>query len=193
MHTQSEQALLLEILFKSPLIRIVLERASQLGTPNWYLGAGCIAQTVWNYHHGYDLTEHIKDCDLVYFDEDLSEEREESFIARGTALFGDLPIAMDIVNQARVHLWYTQSFGYSIQPYTSIEHAISTWPTTATCVALTGANTREMTVFAPYGLTDLLSMTVRANKTQITQEIYAAKVARWIQAWPKLKIIPWNE
>lgn len=193
MQNQNEKALLLEILLQSPLIQKVLNSAPHLGTPNWYLGAGCIAQTVWNFYHEYNPTQHIKDCDLVYFDEDLSEEKEEMFIARGATLFADVPVAMDIVNQARVHVWYEKSFGYSIKPYTSIEHAISTWPTTATCVALTYTDPEEIRIYEPYGLTDLLNMTVRANKTQITQEIYEKKVARWIQAWPKLKIVPWKE
>lgn len=193
MYTPDEKALLLQILSNSPLIRTILERAPQLGTPNWYLGAGCIAQTVWNYYHGHKPTEYIKDCDLVYFDENLSEEREEFFIEQGRTLFQDVAVPMDIVNQARVHIWYTEFFGYPIDPYRSIEHAISTWPTTATCVALTHDAAREIIIHAPYGLKDLLSMTVRANKRQITKEIYESKIDRWKKIWPKLTIVPWDE
>lgn len=37
-----------------------------------------------------------------------------------------------------------------------------------------------------------MSGTVRANKKQITQEIYEAKVARWIKFWPDLNVVPWE-
>lgn len=193
MYTQEEKDRLLLILSKSPLIETIIERAHMLGTPNWYLGAGCIAQTVWNYYHGFASTDYIKDCDLVYFDENLSEDREKFFIKRGRELFGDLSVPMDIVNQARVHIWYTKYFGYPIEPYISIDHAISTWPTTATCVALTRNESKEITIHAPYGLNDLLAMTVRANKKQITQEIYESKLERWTKTWPRLHIVPWDE
>jgi len=187
-----EAELLLSILNQSPVIKHVLERAPQLPTPNWYLGAGCLTQTVWNYYHGYALDAHIKDCDLVYYDEDLSQDKEEWVVEQGNILFRDCSIKMDIVNQARVHLWYEETFEYPIQPYTSIEHAISTWPTTATSIALTyGPDKEGIQIIAPYGLTDALSLVVRANKVQITPEIYQKKVDRWSKVWPKLKVIPW--
>ena len=47
------------ILKKSPLITGVLNGAHRLDAPNWYLGAGCISQTVWNELHGYDLTSNL--------------------------------------------------------------------------------------------------------------------------------------
>lgn len=46
---------------------------------NWYLGAGCIAQTVWNFFHDFEPTIGIgiADYDLVYHDaSDLSLEAQ---------------------------------------------------------------------------------------------------------------------
>ena len=37
---------------------------------NWYVGAGGVNQTVFNYYHGYECDYGIKDYDIVYFDED---------------------------------------------------------------------------------------------------------------------------
>ncbi len=48
-------------------------------------------------------------------------------------------------------------------------------------------------IFAPFGTNDLLSLRVRANCVQITPEIYAAKAERWIEAWPLLEVLPWEE
>ncbi|MGC1188005.1 MAG: nucleotidyltransferase family protein, partial [Candidatus Acidiferrales bacterium] len=68
---------------------------------------------------------------------DLSSESENDYAAKAGRLFRDPDIAIDVKNEARLHLWYEQHFGYKIAPYESVEHAISTWPTTATSVAIT--------------------------------------------------------
>ncbi len=181
-------------LSQSRLIATVLERAPELDMQNWYLGAGCIAQTIWNLQHGFDAASNIKDCDLVYYaDQDLSSEAESAFIERGKQLFSDLNVPVEIVNQARVHVWYKKHFGYGIQPYHSIEQAINTWPTTATCVGVKYDQRGRFIVYAPYGLSDLFGLIVRANKTQITEEIYTRKVERWKGIWPRLTIVPWQE
>jgi hypothetical protein len=37
-----------------------------------------------------------------------------------------------------IHLWYKYKFEVEIAPYTSTEHAISTWPSTATTIGVQG-------------------------------------------------------
>jgi hypothetical protein len=168
---------LIDLAHQNPWLNTVLTRAHELGLPNWYVGAGALCQTVWNDAHGYSLTEHISDIDLVYFDSDLLEESESKHTLNAQRLFSDIPRRIDLKNQARVHLWYAARFGYTIAPYTSVEQAMATWPTTATAV----------------GLDDLFKLVVRPNKLQITRAIYEAKVSRWQKHWPKLQIVDWNE
>ncbi len=182
-----------DILSRSRIISEILKRAPDLQMPNWYLGAGCIAQTVWNAAHGFEPAFGIKDYDLVYYDSsDLSSESENDYAAKAGRLLRDLNIATDVKNEARVHLWYEQHFGYKIAPYESVEDAISTWPTTATSVAITTGTDGILRLSAPFGLNDLLGLIVRANKTQITEEIYQAKIARWAGLWPRLHILSWD-
>ena len=90
-----------------------------------------------------------------------------------------------------MHLWYRQRFGCDIVPYTSTEDAIATWPTTATAIGVRLEQGRPQ-VFAPYGLDDLFGLVVRANRVQITPEIYRRKVARWQRHWPSLTVLPWT-
>ncbi len=181
-------ALLQKIIGQNEVIQNILKLAPTLEMPNWYLGAGCISQTVWNFLSGFSLSQHIKDFDLVYFDSsDLSYEAEDFYIQKAK----DLEIPVEIRNQARVHLWYEKHFGYQIKPYVSVEDAINRWPTTATCVGVKSVN-GGLLVYAPYGLNDLAGMTVRPNKIQITKEIYEKKVSRWKKIWQKLTIIPWE-
>lgn len=188
--TQAKE--LFQILEKNKNIQSILEKAEKLNMPNWYLGAGGIAQTVWNIKHGFNPENVIKDYDLVYYDgKDISYEAEDLFIQKGKELFKDISVPVEIRNQARVHLWYEKHFGYPIDQYRSAEEAINTWPTTSTAVGVTKIGT-NFKIYAPFGLNDLLDMIVRANKVKITKEIYQDKVNRWSKVWPKLKIVPWD-
>ena len=183
---------LLKMVFQSDLISDAFERAARLNLPNWYIGAGCIAQTVWNHFHGYSLESFISDVDLVYFDPtDLSFEAEDEKIKQAAEYFEGFSIPVDIKNQARVHLWYEERFGYKISPYQSVENAIDAWPTTSTAIAIRPYSPTYK-VYAPYGLDDLFSLTVRPNKVQITKEIYETKCQKWGKCWPKLKFELWE-
>ncbi|MCB0014922.1 MAG: nucleotidyltransferase family protein [Anaerolineales bacterium] len=179
------------IVRQSPLLQVALDGLAQLNLPAGYLGAGCLAQTVWNAAHGYTLTAHIKDIDLVYFDAgDLSYEGEDQVIQRAAPLFAAMPVQVDIKNQARVHLWYAAKFGQAMAPYGAIEQAVASWPTTATALAIRPVGA-SYDLCAPFGLDDLFSLTVRPNKRQVSQAVYEAKCERWQRCWPRLTILPW--
>lgn len=185
-----EQALR-AILENSPVLWSVIQGAEQLGLSDYYIGAGCIAQTVWNHQNGLPPLYGISDVDIVYYDgDDLTWAGEDGVIRRGLALFGELPLSLDVKNQARVHLWYQEKFGVEISPYRSLEDAIRSWPTTATAV---GVRLRggELAVFAPFGLEDLFHQRIRPNKVQITEEIYRKKCARWGAMWDMLTFEAW--
>lgn len=171
----------------------LLERLPALGLPGWYLGAGGVAQTVWNHLHGFTATRGITDYDVVYYDrDDLREEGEQRLEARATQLLARRDVKLDLTNEARVHLWYEQRFGRALSQYRSVEHAIATWPTTATSVGVR-SDKSEFLVCAPFGLADLFAMVVRPNTTLIPRPVYEAKAARWRRCWPRLTILPWPE
>ncbi|PLS14812.1 hypothetical protein CVD28_26305 [Bacillus sp. M6-12] len=172
-----------------PLIFKISQR--ELG--EYYVGAGCLVQTVWNYLLNFDLKHGITDIDIIYFDSvDLSLESERQIEKHISSLLQDLPFKIDVKNEARVHMWYEEKFGFKIRPYTSLGDAINTWPTTASSLGIRQKETGEFKVYAPYGLNDLFGMIVRPNKTQITKAIYNNKTAKWLKNWPVLKVIPWD-
>lgn len=180
------------ILARSPIVAAIVDRWPEIGLPDCWLVAGCLAQTVWNDAFGLPAAHGISDVDLVYFDgEDLSAETEARHAARVRALFADLGLWIDVKNEARVHLWYAEKFGTSLEPYVSTEDAITTFPTTATAV---GVQPRSdgLHVFSPYGLSDLLGLIVRPNKKQITRPVYEAKVKKWRAQWPDLRVVDWD-
>lgn len=188
----SGDRLLSEVL-RNEVVAECLARLPGLALPNWYLGAGCLAQSVWNRAHSRPPAADILDYDIVYFDDDLSEPSENEAADAVRQLLADLPVKVDVKNQARVHLWYASRFGYAIQPYTSCEDAISTWPTTATAVGVRSSQDARSLVQAPFGVDDLLALIVRPNRVQITPAIYAGKVERWRSTWPRLRISPWED
>jgi hypothetical protein len=189
----SQEDLLRLVLARSPIVATIVDRWLQIGLPDCWLVAGCLAQTVWNDAFGLPATHGISDIDLVYFDgEDLSAEAEAGHAALVRTLFADLGLWIDVKNEARVHLWYAEKFGNALAPYVSTEDAITTFPTTATAV---GVQPRAggLHVFAPYGLSDLLGLIVRPNKKHITQAIYDAKVKKWQAKWSALRVVPWDD
>jgi uncharacterized protein len=171
----------------------ILERFDEIALPDAWLVAGCIAQTIWNLAGGQPAELGIKDVDLIYFDaEDISMDAEAGHERRLRDLFRHLPIKLDVKNEARVHLWHRERFGYAIAPYRSSADAIATFPTTATTVGVRRIH-GEFECCAPFGLDDLCGLVVRPNKRQITRAIYEAKVERWRSIWPGLSILPWEE
>jgi hypothetical protein len=171
----------------------ILERFEEIVLPDSWLVAGCIAQTIWNLGCGQPAELGLKDVDLIYFDEqDLSFESEVDHERRLRDLFRHLPIKLDVKNEARVHLWYEERFGYAIKPYLSSADAIATFPTTATAVGVCWIR-GKLECCAPFGLDDLFGLVVRPNKRQITRTIYEAKVDRWRPIWPRLNFLAWEE
>ena len=182
------------ILGHSPLFIEVLQRARRLGLPGWYLAAGCVTQTVWNVLGSRPPDDGIRDYDLPYFEpSDLSWEAEDTAIHASEQIFAGLPVAVEVRNEARVHLWYEAHFGVQCPPYSSTEAAIDTFPSTASCVGIRLEEDDHWRVYAPYGLSDLLSLVVRPNPTLAPRHVYEEKVSRWRQQWPSLRILPWPE
>ena len=189
--TAEESAVVETAVRKNPVAWTILNEAHRLRLPSWYLVAGAITHSVWNHLHGFEPTNAIKDYDLAYFDDsDLSAESERKVEAETRKLFAGLGADMDVKNQARVHLWFPDRFGRTIEPYTSTEHAISCFPTTASCIGVR-VDHGDFAICAPLGLSDLLAMVVRANPVVVDETVYLAKTDRWRQVWPRLTVLSW--
>jgi hypothetical protein len=121
-------------------------------------------QTVWNVVTGRPPQEGIRDYDLFYFDAcDLSWEAEDTVIQAGHNVFGDVQAAVEIRNEARVHLWYEQKFGVPCPAYESTEAAIDSFAATTCCLGVRLEADRRWRVYAPHGLSDVFNLVVRPN------------------------------
>lgn len=180
-----------KIIMESEVLNKILKVLDENFDYDYYVAAGSINQTIFNYYHGYPLDNGIDDIDIVYFDKDTSYEKEDKIIKEVSELLKDINIRLDIKNQARVHLWYGKKFGHEIDANKSVEEAISKWGTTVTCIGVRISN-GKFKVYAPYGLNDLFKMTIRPVKDNFIKEDYDKKCAKWKEKWKLLTIIPWD-
>jgi uncharacterized protein len=179
---------LIEAVLQNPANRIVLERLPALGLSDAWLVAGSLFQTVCNVITGRVPEFGIKDYDVFYFDKDTSWDAEDAVIRRVGTLFSDLDVAVEARNQARVHLWYPGKFGIAYPPLRCCTEAIDRFQAVASQVGLRPGSHE---VYAPRGLGDLATLTVRPNlSANFLPRLYEAKAAAWKARWPELKVVP---
>lgn len=174
---------------------LVLSRAASLKLPNWYLAGGAISQTIWNFVSSQPPETGINDYDLVYHDPtDLSWEAEDAIIQQGKKLFADIPVEVEIRNQARVHLWYGPKYGIPCPQHTCTESAIQEWLSTS---AMIGIQLRDddgdWNIYAPRGFSDFFNLIVRPHQTLGTRAAYEKKARRWRKHWKDLVVLPWDD
>lgn len=162
----------------------ILARWSDLGLPDGWLVAGCLFQTVWNLQAGRAPEAGIKDYDLFYFDAtDLSAAGEQAVQARVDAVLGDLGVAIETINQARVHLWYEADFGKPYGALASSRDGIARFLVPCTCVGVQPGDTH-----APYGLEALYRGELSMNPLVPHRTLFDRKVASYRARWPALTV-----
>jgi hypothetical protein len=161
--------------------------------PDAWVGAGVLRDLVWGerYGSGFEPTR-VHDVDVAFFDpHDLSRANDDRVTGRlGRRLPG---VPWEAKNQAAVHTWYPARFGGgAVEPLTSIEDAVGTWPETATAVAVRLTATGDLEVCAPFGLDDLLAGVWRRNPRRVSVEQSRARLDRHRppERWPGVTVIP---
>jgi len=121
----STEAHLEEIVRSPSWLTRALEAACTVDSPDWVIGSGAVRTAVWDHLHGYEKRTELADIDLVFFDpDDLSEAREHDIQSRLQSALPDEP--WDAKNQAAVHIWYPEKFGYEVHALTSSAAAVTT-------------------------------------------------------------------
>jgi uncharacterized protein len=108
----------------------------------------------------------------------------------GAELFGDLPVPVEIRNEARVHLWYAEHFGTPAPPFRDCADAIDSFAAFCCSFGVTVQDSHAR-VYAPFGYDDLFAMIVRPNPRLAPSHVYETKAARWSAQWPELTVLPW--
>jgi hypothetical protein len=172
--------------------RAVLERWDALALPDGWLVAGCLFQTVWNLRGGASPEAQIKDYDLFYFDgTDLSEQGEREVQTRVDAVLGDLGVIAEAKNQARVHLWYPEHFGFPYPQLRGAKEGIDRFLIPATCVGLRPGQA-GWEVYAPNGLPLLYDGVLAPNPLTNHRVLFEDKARSYRARWPWLRVRPGN-
>jgi len=169
----------------------ILNRMPSLGIRDWWLASGCLFQTVWNLRSGRTADKGITDYDICYFSDDVSWEAEDYVIREAGLLFADLPVKVQLRNQARVHLWYPEKFGIAYPPLTTASEGILRFPSSVQAFGLKRTGDTFMDVYAPFGLGDVWDMAVRPNRGFALAHVYHEKTLRWRTEWNKAVIHQW--
>jgi uncharacterized protein len=171
----------------------IWQRIPDLPLPQGMLVSGCLYQSVWNGLLGHEPTRGIRDYDLVYFDDsDLSYEAEDKVIKECAATFADLGVEVEVRNQARVHLWFKDRFGFAYAPIETAAESLTRYMCPCHAVAIEPDGAGGLNLHAPYGLDDVFGFVVRPRegRKNISVRSYDKKATRMKQLWPELSIQP---
>ncbi|WP_423069283.1 nucleotidyltransferase family protein [Devosia sp. CN2-171] len=192
---QAEQVAAVEAFLRDePVMMAVLEGLRNDRLPDQLLVAGAIYNLVWNRLTGRPALAGINDIDVFYFDPDTSWEAEDVVIKRLAARFADLPLPVQVRNQARVHLWFPQKFEVTdFAPLTSSAEMLGRYASKTHAVGARLAADGTMSIVAPFGLDDIFSFRVVPNPVLPNRVAHEAKGARAKSVWPEVTVVPWSE
>ena len=180
------------LVMDDPDLMALLIMIRDLDLPDGWLTSGCLYQTVWNAITERPRRTGIKDYDVLYFDSsDLSYEAEDRTIQRVARAGGSLAPQLEVRNQARVHLWFRERFGFSVRPLSSAAEAMTRYASTAHAIGVRLTTAGELELVAPYGLRDVFAMHVRPNRMLPNGPTHNAKARRCLKVWPELTVEWW--
>ncbi len=185
-----QSAFVIDAVMADPLARIVLERAHGLDLPDWALMAGAVYKAVWNVQTGRPGGHGINDYDLGYFDAaDLGAAAEAAVVGPAEARFADLPVPVEVCNQARVHIWFNEAYGTRRDPLVDTNDALRHFASLTHAVAIRLDGDGQPELLAPFGLAAVFSRTIRPTPDLAGPEAWNRKIAEQSRLWPELDFL----
>jgi len=183
----AEQSFIADAL-SNPYNRSILDRWHRLELKDGWLVAGCLFQTVWNLQAGKTPADSIRDYDIFYFDDtDLSAEGEARVQRRIDRELGSLGIAIEAKNQARVHLWYEEFFGFAYPKLTSSRDGIDRFLMPSTCVGMRKASS-GYELYAPHGVELVYAGVLAPNPLTPHLTLFREKAKSYSRRWNWLEV-----
>lgn len=168
--------------------RAILREWDALDLADGWLVAGCLFQTAWNLQAGRAPESGIKDYDIFYFDAaDRSAQAEARVQQRVDGVLGGLGVAIEVKNQARVHLWYREHFGHPYPPLANAREGIDRFLVPATCVGVQPAGS-GYALYAPNGLAILYGGVLAPNPLTPHLPLFRDKAASYKSRWDWLEV-----
>jgi len=177
------------ILRAAPSLMRVLRTLRTLDLPDWLVMSGAVYQRVLNHLTGRAADYGVRDYDVGYFDSsDISYEAEDVVIRRVAAAF-DAPLksAVEVRNQARVHLWFEAHFGEAYTPLCRTAEALERFVSPMFAVSVRLSPDDRLHIEAPFGLGDLFALRLRPNPLRPLGG-FDRIAAGVLQRWPEVTI-----
>ena len=190
--TEQVQRDALEAIIRAePTLMRVLDTIRVLDIPDGWLVSGAIYNCVWNSLTDRPALHGVNDIDIIYFDADLSWEAEDRVIKAIEQALGGLPVPVQPRNQARVHLWFEQKFGFPFAPLASARESLLRYASKTHAVAARLEADGSLAIDAPFGLEDMFAFRVTPNPAADNRLTHEKKGARIRSVWPEVTVVPW--
>ena len=184
------EARLKTIVRADPGLMHVLTTVRGLGLNDWRVFSGAVYQSVWNAVTGRPAGYGIRDYDLGYFDPDTSWDAEDAVIRRVAAAFEPpLRDMVEVRNQARVHLWFEGKFGEPYEALTGTDQALGRFVAPAFAAGVRLEPSGEISVAAPFGLSDVFEMVLRPNPDRPLAKGWDRAVENARARGPEIRVI----
>lgn len=171
----------------SELVRII-KVIENIGLPDWMLAAGVLRNYVWSVQHNYaePYLERGSELDIFYFD-----SKSEAPAITKTLKTQLSSYSLDITNQATIHSY---NHDYQDKPFKNAGEGLASSTETATAIGLT-SESGKLKLICPWGTSDLLNLTLQMppdlHNNNLYRDLFFNRITekRWLEKWPKLKII----
>jgi hypothetical protein len=180
-----------EIVHAAPSLMRVLTTVRSLDLPDCLVMSGAVYQRVLNHLTGRPPDYGIRDYDVGYFDaSDISYEAEDLVIRRVAAAFDEkLKSAVEVRNQARVHVWFEAHFGEAYTPLSSTAEALQRFVSPMFAVGIRLESDDRLHIEAPFGLADLFALRLKPNPLRPSRG-FDRTAAGVLLRWPEILIEP---
>ena len=173
----------------APSLMRVLLTMRALDLPDWLVMSGAVYQRVLNALTKRPPDYRVRDYDLGYFDaSDISYEAEDAVIRRVAAAFDEpLRSAVEVRNQARVHLWFEGHFGEPYTPLSCTAEALERFVSPMFAVGVRLMRDDRLHIAAPFGLADLFALRLRPNPRCFSAN-FSQVAAGVTRRWPEVSV-----
>jgi len=173
----------------APSLIQVLTTIRALDLPDWLVMSGAVYQRVLNALTGRPPDYGVRDYDLGYFDaSDISYDAEDAVIRRVAAAFVEpLRSAVEVRNQARVHVWFEGHFGEPYTPLLCSAEALERFVSPMCAVGVRLDLDDRLYVAAPFGLADLFALRLRPNPRRPSTGFVRVATAV-TRRWPEVRV-----
>ena len=167
----------------------VLTTIRALNLSDWLMMSGAVYQRVLNALTGRPPDYGVRDYDLSYFDaSEISYDAEDAVIRRVAEAFAEpLRSAVEVRNQARVHVWFEGHFGEPYTPLSCTAEALERFVSPMFSVGVRLGLDDRLHVAAPFGLADLFALRLRPNPRRPSTS-FVRDAAAVTRRWPEVKV-----